>query len=120
MPDRVVLEGVPRLHFCEGGDECPEDIPFPSCLRAWLQYTGDGYGCKLAPAEASEWRPGCGYACFVGLTGLGFWLGWDPVRGERGPGDSLMMAADPAEPVRLAYRQEQQAAAHIARALERE
>ncbi len=101
-PDRVVLEGVPRVHFYEGGDECPEDITFPSCLRAWLQYMGDGYGCKLAPADAADWRPGCGYAYLVGLTGLGFWLRWDQA-GDEGVGcDAMLMAEDPREPVRRA------------------
>lgn len=100
MSDRLVLEGVPRVHFFEGGEECPEDITYPSCLRAWLQYVGDGYGCKLAPAEAAEWRPWCAYAYFVGLTGLGFWLGWD-VAGDTGAtGNALRMAADAAEPFR--------------------
>jgi len=34
----AVLEGVPRVHFYEGGKRCPEDITFPSCLRAILEY----------------------------------------------------------------------------------
>jgi hypothetical protein len=34
VPDRLVLEGVPRVHFYEGGPSCPEDIPFPFVMRA--------------------------------------------------------------------------------------
>lgn len=33
---RLVLEGVPRIHFYEGGPRCPEDIIFhPSCVLTW-------------------------------------------------------------------------------------
>ena len=37
FPDRVVLEGVPRVHFYEGGPRCPEDIILPSVMRALLE-----------------------------------------------------------------------------------
>lgn len=50
-PARVVLEGVPRVHFYAGGDRCPEDITFPSCLRACLEYLGNGLGCKHITAH---------------------------------------------------------------------
>jgi hypothetical protein len=39
-PSRVVLDGVPRIHFYEGGPRCPEDIPWPSALRACLECMG--------------------------------------------------------------------------------
>ncbi len=35
-PARKVLDGVMRVGFYIGGDQCPEDIPFPSCLAALL------------------------------------------------------------------------------------
>ena len=50
-PPRVVLEGVPGVHFYEGGDRCPEDITSPSCLRACVEYLGDGLGCRHVPAH---------------------------------------------------------------------
>jgi hypothetical protein len=34
IPDRLVLEGIPRVNFYHGGPRCPEDIPFPSVMRA--------------------------------------------------------------------------------------
>jgi hypothetical protein len=34
LPDRMVLENVPRVNFYEGGPRCPEDICLPSILRA--------------------------------------------------------------------------------------
>ncbi len=37
-PTRLVLEGVPRVSFYEGGPGCPEDIPFPSVMRALMEY----------------------------------------------------------------------------------
>ena len=44
---RAVLENVPRIHFYEGGARCPEDIIFPSAMRAILEYLGDkDFGCR--------------------------------------------------------------------------
>jgi hypothetical protein len=34
-PSRLVLEGVPKVAFYDG-TRCPEDMPFPSCMRALL------------------------------------------------------------------------------------
>ena len=50
---RVVLDGVPRVGFFfdmqkhdDSKMRCPEDVPFPSCLRACLESVGDGLGCS--------------------------------------------------------------------------
>jgi hypothetical protein len=46
-PVRLVLEGVPRIHFYEGGPRCPEDITLPSVLRATMEYLDEAdFGCK--------------------------------------------------------------------------
>ena len=37
-PVRCVLEGVPRVHFYEGGPRCPDGISFPSVMRALMEY----------------------------------------------------------------------------------
>jgi len=75
---RVVLDGVPRVHFYEGEERCPEDITFPSCLRAYLDSVGDSLGCKHAPARQSESRVACGYAYLMGTSGAAFFLSWRP------------------------------------------
>jgi len=75
---RVVLEGVPRISFYEGGPRCPEDVPFPSALRAVLEYLGEDYGCRHSSASDNTWRLGCPYAHFMGTSGAAFFLSWKP------------------------------------------
>lgn len=77
-PARVVLEGVPRVHFYEGGERCPEDIAFPSCLRACLEYMGDGLGCKYVPAHDEARHVDCGYAYLMVTCGAASYLSWKP------------------------------------------
>ena len=44
--ERLVLEGVPRVHFYQGGTRCTEDIILPSVTRALLEFLGEkDYGC---------------------------------------------------------------------------
>ena len=50
---RLVLDGVPRVGYYpqmqqheDSKMRCPEDVPFPSCLRACLEYLG---GASSAP-----------------------------------------------------------------------
>jgi hypothetical protein len=37
---RLVLKNVPQVKFFDGGPRCPEDIPFPSVMRALMEYLG--------------------------------------------------------------------------------
>jgi hypothetical protein len=95
-PSRAVLEGVPKVGFYDGA-RCPEDIIFPSCVRAFLEYVGDGCGCKYAPAPDVKWQCGCTYAFLVGVTGAAFHLSWKP-GWHRDNGDIRHMSDDPAAP----------------------
>jgi AraC-like DNA-binding protein len=54
--DRRVLDGVMRVGFYRGGDQCPEDIPFPSCLAAYVRHAGDEYPWLPLHAHNMEWR----------------------------------------------------------------
>jgi hypothetical protein len=63
---RRVLEGVPRVGFYPdvhplNPERGPEDIIFPSCMRAIMEYLG---------------HPEYDYIHFVGVTGAGFYLNW--------------------------------------------
>ena len=65
--DRVVLEGVPRVGCYWDTQEhedsrmrCPEEAPFCACLRACLEYLGDGLGCRKIGQCSSAWKMGCG------------------------------------------------------------
>ncbi len=63
---RHVHESVPRVGFFpdvmnNGGKSWPEDIIFPSCMRAIMEFFG---------------HPEYDYVHFVGVTGAGFFLNW--------------------------------------------
>ncbi len=77
LPERCVLEGVPRIHFYEGARFCPEDICFPSALKSCLEYMGDPIGCKHTSPPARG-LAACGYSYLVGTTGEAFALSWSP------------------------------------------
>lgn len=71
-PERLVLEGVPRVGFYpdvkdKGGKPWPEDIIFPSCLRAILEYHGDMRN---------------DYVYLTGVSGAGFFLNWGGWQGD--------------------------------------
>jgi hypothetical protein len=77
LPDRMVLENVPRVNFYEGGSRCPEDICLPSVLRAIMEYLDDpDYGCNKCPSRTPNCKVPCSYSFFVGVTGAGFFLSW--------------------------------------------
>ncbi|MCL4504847.1 MAG: hypothetical protein M1140_02330 [Chloroflexi bacterium] len=100
---RTVLEGVPRVAFYEGGKRCPEDIIFPSVLRAWLEYMDDkDFGCKHCMARAPECKVNCTYAFLIGVTGVASFLSW----GKGWQGDNVAihyMSSDPDAPFRRAF-----------------
>ena len=63
---RKVLTDVPRVGFFpvmrrHESERGPEDIIFPSCMRAIMEYLG---------------HPEYDYTHFVGVTGAGFYLNW--------------------------------------------
>ena len=81
---RVVLDGVPRVGFYfetqkhdDSKMRCPEDVPFPSCLRACLEFLDDGLGCRKIGLCSQQWGLGCGYAYLMGVTGAAFKLTWN-------------------------------------------
>jgi hypothetical protein len=100
---RCVLEGVPRVGFYDEQQKhedsktrCPEDVCFPSCLRACLEYLGDGLGCRQIGACSPERKLFCGYAYLMGTTGAAFRLSWRP--GWHGDNiASYLVSDDPAE-----------------------
>ena len=102
-PARLVLEGVPRIHFYEGGPRCPEDIILPSVMRAYLEYLGDAdFGCKHCFSQNPNCKVFCTYSFFIGVTGAASFLSWK--KGWHGDNPALFyMSADPAAPERNAF-----------------
>jgi len=80
---RKKLEQVPVVSFQlhrltpkDGLRRCPESFPFPSCLRACLEYLGDDLGYKKISAHNKEWRLDNTYVYLMGTTGCTFRLSW--------------------------------------------
>lgn len=82
---RNVLEKVPVVSYAlhkkkptKGPRRCPEIVPFPSCLRACLEYRGDDFGYKKITMNNTNWRLDLTYVLLMGTTGAGFRLSWKP------------------------------------------
>jgi len=103
QPARCVIEGVPQVHFYEGGKRCPEDIILPSVLRALLEHAGESdYGCRHCMARTPDCKITCTYAYLVGITGAGSFLSWK--EGWHGDNGAIFyMSDDPAAPDRRAF-----------------
>jgi len=102
-PARFVLEGVPKVNFYEGGKRCPEDFPFPSSLRACLEYMDESYGCDHLTTPQPTWQFCCTYAYIMSACGYAFWLGWKP-GWDMDNNSILSMSADQVEPFRHAFK----------------
>jgi hypothetical protein len=104
MPNRLVLEGVPRVHFYEGGRRCPEDIPFPSVMRALMEYFGEeDFGCRSSHTLQPGCKVSCSYAFFIGVSGVASFLSWKP--GWEGDNVEIMyMSDDPGAPFERALQ----------------
>lgn len=100
---RLVLEGVPRIHFYEGGPRCPEDVIFPSIMRAYLEYLGETeLGCKHCQGTNLGCKVFCTYSFFMGVTGAAAFLSWK--KGWYADNVALLyISADPAAPERNAF-----------------
>lgn len=104
-PPRLVLDGVPRIHFYDGGGPaCPEDIGFPSVMRALTEYFGEtDFGCRSCRASTPGCKITCSYAFFMGVSGIASFLAWKP--GWSGNNaDITMMSANPEAPFARAFQ----------------
>jgi hypothetical protein len=100
-PSRVVLEGVPRVGFYQGGPRPPEDDPFPSCLRAYLEYRGDDLGFKQKNGGGDPWHEVHVY--LMGISGAAWRMTWDAREWNMGAGDLLAASANPFDGLRRAF-----------------
>ncbi len=80
---REVLSRVPRVDFelfryykSGGVSRCPESVPFPSCVRAFLEYTGRGYAPETIEVYKRQWRLDHSYVMAMGMSGAAFKLNW--------------------------------------------
>ncbi|MBE0698617.1 MAG: hypothetical protein IH586_16995 [Anaerolineaceae bacterium] len=75
---KVVLQGVPRVHFYAGGPRCPEDICSASVIRAVMEYLGENIGCDHCQSKGRSWGLRCSYAYFMGVMGSAWQVAWVP------------------------------------------
>lgn len=104
VPERLVLENVPQVAFYGGGKRCPEDICWPSALRAALEYLGDPQvGCNACRTHAADgdMHLGCSYALHLVTSGLAFQQLWRPGDWEYAD-DVPRMTPEPLGPYRHA------------------
>jgi hypothetical protein len=103
-PNRLVLKGVPKIKFYDGGPRCPEDIPFPSVMHALMEYFNeDDFGCRSCRATKPACRIPCTYAFFIGVSGVASFLNWKP-GWEMDNVEIMYMSDDPAAPFERAFR----------------
>jgi hypothetical protein len=103
-PDRLVLERVPRIGFYSGGPRCPEDIPFPSVMRAVMEYFKDEeFGCRACRGITPRCRIPCSYAFFIGVSGVASYLNWGP-GWDMDNVEIMYQSDDPAAPFDRAFR----------------
>lgn len=103
-PGRYILEGVPQVHFYQGGKRCPEDLSFASAVRACLEYLGDSeYGCKHAATPRPGCITNCTYAHILGISGTAFWLTWRPGF-YTDNAEFRLMSDDPEAPIRHTFQ----------------
>jgi hypothetical protein len=103
-PPRTLLERVPGIHFHDGGPRCPEDIPFPSAMRAVMEYfKEEDFGCRSCRPVKQHCRIPCAYSFFIGVTGVASYLNWKP-GWEMDNVEIMYMSGDPAAPFDRAFR----------------
>jgi hypothetical protein len=102
VTNHMILQGVPRVGYYMGGERCPEDVPFPSCLRACLDYFGESLGYRLIPAHNTTWRLDDTFTLLMGVSGCAFRLSWKP--GWHADNIEIRhMSDDPAAPFERAF-----------------
>jgi len=102
-PDRHLLPNVPRVHFHDGGPGCPEDIPFPSVMRALMEYLQkEDFGCGALRGVKPRCRIPCSYAFFIGVTGVASFLNWK-AGWEMDNVEIMYMSDEPAAPFARAF-----------------
>ncbi|MBN2446690.1 MAG: RNA polymerase sigma factor [Phycisphaerae bacterium] len=104
-----VLENVPRVAYGveprkSDGDvqRCPEDDPFPSCLRACFEFMGHQSSHELISGHGGQWWLNHTYVSIMGTSGAAFRLLWREGDWFGGNVGLPYIADDPAEPVRRA------------------
>lgn len=76
---RHLLSGVPRLHFYEGGPECPRDLCLPAVMTAIVQFLDlPTLRCSCTQSITPACTVPCAYTFFTGVSGVASYFSWKP------------------------------------------
>lgn len=99
--ERLLLENVPRVGTYRGGDQCPESVPFPSCLAAALRTLGEEYPWLPLQRQGGTGRLNYANVQILAASGMAFGLLWR--EGWHMDNVDHMFVADPGEVIRRAF-----------------
>jgi len=100
-PNRMLLGEVPQVHFYAGGEQSPEDVPFPSCLAATMRYLGEEYPWIVRQENGRVSRDNYANIYILAHSGMAFGLRWRD--GWHMDNADHMLVADPSEVIRRAF-----------------
>lgn len=96
-----VLENVPKVSFYAGGGP-PEDDPFPSCLRSFLQFYEPDSDLKGEQIDQKDaWHDV--HNLVMGTSGAAFRLGWHVTDPSTSMMDMALTVPDPVEGWRRSF-----------------
>ncbi|HOC07073.1 MAG TPA: hypothetical protein PKN71_07140 [Bacillota bacterium] len=73
---RHVIEGIPRIGYYQGGNNCPEDIPFPAVMRTLVRFLGEDWGVRTITSHGSSWYLDLAVTKFAAIGGCCFRFLW--------------------------------------------
>ncbi len=100
---KQVLKGISRIGFQPNENMAPENIPFPSVMRACLENIGENYGFEII--EEANLKVSKAYTFLMGVSGstFRFFWNWNSRTSEGGRIDSLFFINNPIEQIDISF-----------------
>lgn len=100
---KQVLKGISRIGFQPAENMAPENIPFPSVMRACLENIGENYGFEMI--EEANLKVSNAYTFLMGVSGAAFrfFWNWNSRKSEGGRIDSLFFIDNPLEQIDISF-----------------
>jgi len=100
---KQVLKGISRIGFQPAENMAPENIPFPSVMRACLENIGENYGSEMI--EEANLKVSNAYTFLMGVSGAAFrfFWNWNSRTSEGGRIDSLFFIDNPLEQIDISF-----------------
>lgn len=100
---KQVLKGISRIGFQPAENSAPENIPFPSVMRACLENIGEDYGFEML--EEANLKVSNAYTFLMGISGAAFrfFWNWNSRTSEGGRTDALFFIDNPLEQIDISF-----------------